>query len=233
MRLFPNSLSIPVVLFAASVCPAIAYADLPGDPLAMARTASLDGPIYAFDMTYRLGDMIAEGRIDPTYPEGQRINIKSPARREWTDDFEQAVERLDAQADGNIWCQEYLKHVPEDAEPAARTDTSVTYTFTPKPEPDADGAEKKLFRSLIGTAVIDAKSPALLSFQIHLPAPMKPNLMAKVNHFSMFVQCERAPDGRTYRADLDLEVEGSAIGQSFAQKTQQRIYRLFEPANPE
>lgn len=201
------------------------------DPLATIRAAGDAGPVYAFDMVYEIGEVTATGQVDPTRPEGERITITSPAEETWTRAFAESVRELDKEADGDIWCADFASNIPSDAELAVEDGETLTYTFRPAPDAEADGTERKIFEHLLATAVIAREAPAVLSFQMHLPEPMKPNLMAKITHFSMFARCERAPDGRTYVADMTFEIAGSALGQAFEERTRQQITRLFEPAN--
>lgn len=202
------------------------------DPLAAVKAASSEGPVYAFDMAYEIGDVSATGTVDPTQPEGQRITIKTPARDDWPEDFEEGVRELDKEADGDIWCADFASNIPDDAELTSEDAATLTYTFQPQPDEDADRMERRIFDSLVGTAVIAREAPDVLSFQMHLPEPMKPSFVAKITQFAMFADCTRGPDGRTYVADLTFEVAGSALGQAFNERTRQQITRLFPPANP-
>ena len=201
------------------------------DPLASIRDLSDEGPIYAYDMVYEVDGLSASGSIDPTKPVGQRVEIVSPPREDWPDDFAEGVEEIDQNADGDIWCTDFAANVPDNATLTSEDDAVATYTFQPVPDEEADGAERKLFRALVGTVVVDKAAPGIRSFQMHLPEPMKPNFMAKINSFSMFATCERAPDGRMYVADFSFDIKGSALGQSFGETIQRKITRLFPPSS--
>lgn len=202
------------------------------DLLAAARSASIEGPRYAYEMTYSTGDIAARGTVDPTAPAGERIIVVSPPQSEWPEGFEEKVAALDAQTTGAIWCNQFLDAVPEDADRVSEADGRVTYTFTPQPDEGADGAERRMMGAMIGTVVLDQADPALLSFQMHLPVSMKPNLFSRIETFSLFVDCARAPDGRTYTSRMDFDISGSALGQNFTQSEARTIHRLFEPGNP-
>ena len=50
------------------------------DPvLDMMRSASIEGPVYAYEMNYTGEGVVAAGKVDPSQPEGKRIQIYSPS----------------------------------------------------------------------------------------------------------------------------------------------------------
>ncbi|MEL6386532.1 MAG: hypothetical protein AAFR00_04200 [Pseudomonadota bacterium] len=201
------------------------------DPLETLRGVSAEGPVYAFDVEFEADGVTAIGSVDPTRPAGNRIVLTAPPRTEWSEDFAEGIAQRDREADGDIWCQNLVEQIPDTASLASDNGNSVTYTFTPVPEDGADGPEKKMFRSLVGSAVVSKTGPILESFQLHLPEPMKPHFLVKIERFSMFAECERSPDGRAYLANLNIDIAGSAMGRRFSETTAQQITRLFEPSN--
>lgn len=195
-----------------------------------AKTVSTEGPLYNYEMTYSDSEIAeARGTVYPTAEEGQRLLVSYPAEEDWPDGFADGLAEMDKNTDGDIWCAELMELVPGDAERTSESGEAVTYTFTPVPEADADGAEKKLFRKLIGTVTLDPETANVQSFQMHLPEPMKPNFLAKIETFSMFVQCDVTPDGRSYSAQMDMDVAGSAMGQSFSETVSRRVTQLLDP----
>ncbi|MEO1101112.1 MAG: hypothetical protein AAFW65_04635 [Pseudomonadota bacterium] len=215
-------LILPVALICA---PALAE-DRPA-PLAAALAAASDGPLYAYDMTFEGSGVTERGKVDPTQPEGQRITVDSPAREAWPDGFEEDLKELDADADGDIWCAGLAEHVPEAVTLIEETDRTATYTFVPEPGENADGTDRKVMKKLIGEITVDTINPAILAFSMKAPKPFKPALVAKIETFDMSVQCARAPDGRTYVEEMNMIVEGSALGQSFSERARQAITQLF------
>lgn len=219
-------------LLLSSLAALLASPALADDLLATARAAGAEGPLYAYEMTYATGEIEARGTVDPTAPEGERIIVTSPPQSEWPDGFAESIAALDAQTTGEIWCGQFLDAVPDTAERTSEADGKVTYTFTPQPDEDADGAERRMMGAMTGTAVLDASDGAVLSFQLHLPESVKPNMFSRIQTFNMFADCARTPDGRTYTRQMDFEISGSALGQSFAERETRTIHRLLEPANP-
>jgi hypothetical protein len=198
------------------------------DPiLEMMRAASVEGPIYAYDMSFDNGEIIAAGRVDPTQPEGSRITVTTPAEADWDDDFREGLAAIEKETKGDIWCSEFAQNIPNEAVILAQTPDFASYTFTPSPDADADKTEKKVFKKLLGTATLDKTDGAILSFKMSLPEPFKPMIVAKINTFEMDVQCTRAPDGRTYIEDFNMALEGSAMMQAFDQKMTRKITALY------
>ncbi|MEO0465591.1 MAG: hypothetical protein AAF216_03535 [Pseudomonadota bacterium] len=200
------------------------------DLIAKAKAMSTEGPLYNYEMSYSDSEIEeARGTVYPTAPVGERLRISYPAEEDWPDGYAGRVADMDAGTDGEIWCTEFLESVPSDAQRTSETEGAVTYTFTPEPSEDADGTEKKLFRKLIGTLTLDPATASVQSFQMHLPEPMKPNFLAKIDTFSMFAQCDIAPDGRSFASQFDMELVGNAMGQSFGETISRQVTKLLDP----
>ena len=220
---------IRTTLFAAAATLAAmpAVADGLPAPLQAALAATTDGPIYAYEMIYDDGEVRATGEIDATRPEGERVSVSSPAKDTWSDDFRESIAEMDAEADGDIWCQDIGEHVPETVELVEETAERATYVFRPRPEADADGTDKKFFRNLVGEITVDKTDPAILAFSMRAPKPFKPAFVAKIEAFELAITCARAPDGRTYVETMSTMIRGSAMGQKFDEGHVQEITRVF------
>ena len=200
------------------------------DPvLEMMKSLSKEGPIYAYEMSYSDTDVTANGLIDPSKPEGERIEIYAPDESEWTKDFRDGIADMEAQTDGDIWCADFAQMVPTDATAMTEDETTVTYAFTPTPEADADKNEQKMMKQLNGTVTLDKSDGSVLAFNMVLPKPYKPAMVAKINRFEMTASCDRAPDGRTYVEQFSMDIEGSAMMQSFEETVTRRITKLLDP----
>ncbi len=193
------------------------------------RSQTKDGPVYAYEMTYSEADMVAVGKVDPSQPEGDRIQVMSPAESEWTDDFRDGLKEFDAEADGDIWCADFAELVPEKVASLDESETTVTYAFTPQPEADADGMEKKMMKKLNGTITLDKSDGSVLAFNMKLPKPYKPAIVAKINAFEMDATCARAPDGRTFVERFDFNISGSAMMQNFSESVSRQITQILHP----
>ncbi|MEO1568090.1 MAG: hypothetical protein AAFR94_02560 [Pseudomonadota bacterium] len=200
--------------------------------LAAALDAPSDGPVYAYEMVYETADIQAEGVVDATRPEGERIIVTAPAKSDWPEGFADGLEDLDRDADGDIWCNSLGVHVPSTVSLVEETPDRAIYSFTPNPEADADDTDKKVFRNLEATIEVDKANPAILAFSMRAPKSFKPAMVARINTFDMTVSCARAPDGRTYVSDLRVDISGSALGQAFNESTRRTILRLLPAANP-
>lgn len=200
------------------------------DPvLEMMRSLTKEGPIYSYEMTYSDTDVTANGLIDPSKPEGERIEIYSPAESEWTKDFRDGIADMEAETDGDIWCADFAEMVPANASALSEDAATVTYAFTPEPEADADKTEQKMMKQLKGTVTLDKTDGAVLAFNMVLPKPYKPAMVAKINRFEMDATCDRAPDGRTYVEQFSFDIKGSAMMQSFEESVTRRITKLLDP----
>ena len=193
------------------------------------RAQTKDGPVYAYEMTYSEADIVAVGKVDPSQPEGERIQVLSPAESEWTDDFREGLKEFDAEADGDIWCADFAELVPDKVSSLEESDTTVTYAFTPQPEADADGMERKMMKKLTGKVTLDKTDGSVLAFNMKLPKPYKPAIVAKINAFEMDATCARAPDGRTFVERFDFNIDGSAMMQNFSESVSRQITKILDP----
>ena len=132
---------------------------------------------------------------------------------------------MDKQAKGDIWCAEFGKMVPENAELVSEVNGIASYMLTPQCDPGKKD-EVKLMKNLTGTIMIDTVNPAIAGFRMTAPKPFKPAMVAKVDTFDLSVSCDRAPDGRTYAKDFKMSVKGSAMMQSFEEHETRRISGL-------
>jgi len=205
---------------------ALAASALAQSPLEQALSASADGPLYAFDLTLSSDEVDALMRVDPSQPEGKRLSVISPEPEDWSEDFAKRVENMKANTDGEIWCQDFAENIPAaDAKLVSETDTTATYSFRPKPGAEPDDMDK-VYKHLIGKVVVDKTAPGILNYEMVAEKPFKPMPVAKIKQFEMKVACDRAPDGRTHVASLDVTVEGSAMMKSFSQSDRQLISNL-------
>ncbi|MEQ8557692.1 MAG: hypothetical protein RIB03_05190 [Henriciella sp.] len=201
------------------------------DPLLeKARAATeAEGPLYAYEMEYFDGEVRATGKIDPSQPEGQRITVYTPDESERDEDFRKAIESLDADVTGDIFCDDFASQIPDSARRTEETGDEVHYAFTPEADADADDMERKIMKKIDASAVVSKSDGQILAFRMSLPKPFKPALVAKINTFQLDASCARAPDGRTYLEDMQLDISGSAMMQAFDQTTSRRITKLLEP----
>lgn len=200
------------------------------DPvLDMMRSASIEGPVYAYEMTYTGEGVVASGKVDPSQPEGQRIQIYSPSEDDLSKEFKAGLKEMDADADGDIWCTEFAEMVPSNATQTEQDETTVTYAFTPEPGDDADKTERKMMKQLNGTVTLSKSDGAVLAYNMVLPKPYKPAMVAKINRFEMAAACNRAPDGRTYIEQFKFDIAGSAMMQSFDETVTRQITKLLDP----
>jgi len=200
------------------------------DPvMEMMRSLSTEGPVYSYEMSYSDADLTATGLIDPSQPEGQRIEIYSPSESEWSNDFRDGIAEMDAETEGDIWCADFAEMVPGNVKAVSEDDASVTYAFTPNPEADADKTEKKMMKQLNGSVTLAKEDGAILAFNMILPKPYKPAMVAKINRFEMAATCDRAPDGRTYVEQFNFDISGSAMMQNFEESVSRTITKLLDP----
>lgn len=198
--------------------------------LAAALSPGTDTTTYAYEFTVSdtgSRPMNLRGRIDPSRPEGQRVEILEATGEDV--DTKEIDERMEANADGDIWCDSMFSGadgaVTEQPAPAGQR----AYAFTPMARPDAESEERKIFSRLSATAFVDEETGALKSSRAVLDKPWKPNIMAKISQFELSVECAMAPNGRAYAETINTKISGSALGQNFTSDNTRRITRVYTP----
>lgn len=217
------------LLVLASTLAAIALPAAAQTPLEAVLSAEPTGPLYSFDMTFEGKNIQASGRVDPSQPEGERITVYTPAEDEWDEAFRTAIDEMEADAKGEIWCADLAEHIPADAVLLEETDKTSTYTFTPRAGADAP-EEEKLFKNLKGRVTIANENPAILALHMMAEKAFKPAPIARIKTFNMQIDCARSPDGRTYVAQFDMSVSGSALMQKFDEREIRTISNLQQVA---
>jgi len=196
-----------------------------GTPLQDALAASPDGPLYIFDVIVQNDGTDAMMRVDPTRPEGERLTVISPARKDWNDDFRKQVKKMQADTDGDIWCSNLGNNIPGDAALESETATTATYTYAPQVGAEP-GDMDDILKYLKGKVVVAKDDPAILSVEMVAEKPFRPLPIARINQFEMKVVCNRAPDGRTHVARVDVDISGSAMMKDFSESERQTITNL-------
>lgn len=207
--------------FALAALPALA-----DTPLETALAAPEDGPSYAFDLSIDDGDLKADTHIDPSRPEGERLTLVAPDAAELDETASERLQSLKQNMTGdNIWCSRFSRNIPENAKLISESGEAAVYSFRPVGT-EEDGDMAKAYKHLSGRVTVSKNRPAILSYEMFSEKPFKPVLVAKVDSFSMKVNCDYAPDGRTYVKDMSLDLSGSAMMQHFAQSERREITNL-------
>ncbi|MFT5775841.1 MAG: hypothetical protein ACI93G_000704 [Hyphomonas sp.] len=211
---------LPLSLFAL-----LAWQALAGTPLQEALAASPDGPLYIFDVIVQNDGADAMMRVDPTRPEGERLTVISPPRKDWSDDFSKQVKKMQADTDGDIWCSKLGNNIPDDAALESETATTATYTYAPRVGAEP-GDMDDILKYLKGKVVVAKDDPAILSVEMVAEKPFRPLPIARISQFEMKVACNRAPDGRTHVARVNVDISGSAMMKDFSESERQTITNL-------
>lgn len=212
----------------ASLLP-VAAAQSPAVPplLTAALSPSADETLYAYEFTMTetgSRNTTVRGRIDPTKPEGQRVEIIEGNGKDL--DLEAMDERLEDNADGDIWCDSMISGASGKIAEIGSSSGNRAYRFTPRARPEAGKDERKMFDQLVADTVVDEDSRTLKSFSARLEKPWKPNIAAKIHEFNMSGECALAPNGRAYARTITTQIRGSALGQNFNAKSVREITSL-------
>ncbi len=213
------------LVFALAGAPAAADETWPA-PLEAALADRSDGQIYSYDLRFESPQVAANGRVDPSRPKGERVTVAAPAKEDWPDGFERVIERIDDEADGDIWCASLSEQVPDDVELLTEDDQTAVYTFTPAPPPEAQDRDAKLFKNLVAELTVSKTESDVLGLRMIAPKAFKPSIAARIREFELSITCAPGPDGRRYSQNVVTRVKGSAAFRSFEQETVRTISAL-------
>ncbi|MEM9234246.1 MAG: hypothetical protein AAGA69_08415 [Pseudomonadota bacterium] len=191
-------------------------------PLPAELAEALDSPedptLPVYEAVYHAEDIEVVATVDPSRSEGQRINVLSPDREDWPEDFDEALAGFDAESDGDIWCDTMNDMIGGDVQEQARAEGAITYHFrlaVDDPEDKADKAFAKAAHGEIDIARADGSNWKVSSIRIILDKPFKPAFIAKITEMDIDISCAAAPNGRMYQAATSTRVKGSAFGKRF------------------
>lgn len=194
-------------------------------PLEAALAAPTEGPAYRFDLNIDSDKLKAEAQVDPSLPEGERLTLVSPAANTLEGEAAERYAQLRENTSGDkIWCASFKENIPADAKMISESGEAAVYSFTPLPGDDKETA--KVYKHLTGRVTVSKQAPGILAFEMFAEKPFKPAMVAKIDSFSMKVNCARAPDGRTYIQDFAMDVSGNAMMQAFRQSERREVTNL-------
>lgn len=222
------SLRIPAATLAAAVLAATAAAHAEaGWPELFRRaaaTAAVEAPSVAYDFVNEIGGdkpRRVKGRYDGSRPEGDRVTVLEASGGEV--DLKKIDEGLEERMDGDIWCDDLAASVDGAVADAGAAAGARTFTFRPKPGEDASGEEKRIYRQVTASIVVEEASARIRSYSAVLDKPLRSMLVAKINSFKLDATCQPGPGGRPFVAEMRMAVAGSAVGGKFAQEMTQRL----------
>ena len=182
-------------------------------------------PVYTFDVVYRGKDLDATGSVDPSRPHGRRVQVHTPAKARWSDDFSKAVAELEEEPEKTLWCANWADIMPDGTRPVSTQGGIETLVFTPLPTPgDKDSA--RFSRHLRAEVRRDSGDRQILGVTLRAPKAFNLSFMGNISRFQVAVTCSRSPDGRTFAAMTETEIVGDVANNRFEEREIQIISNL-------
>lgn len=215
-----------VALAGAVLAPlAFAQASLPAlFASAIADTISAETP-YSFDtrIESERGVMRYAFHANATGP--ARVRLLEPAETALDRRGRATFERIQRDADGDIWCAGRKLRTARNVTVAREDANTITYAFQPSPEQAGGERSAGIVRHLRGEAVVSREGRDVTAIRIRSAGPFHASV-ARVDRFTMDVRCDVAPNGRRYGAETVTHIAGSAFGQAFDERSVQRVSNL-------
>lgn len=188
------------------------------------EAAKLD---YAFDYDLQTSKQNWRAHYDPGA--NPRLQLVEPRRDELDGDERRAFDRFAEQVEGVSWCaSEYMGRVA-DVRLVREDDVSAVYSFQPTPESIRSEQARRYASRLRGELTLTKATPDISRLRIYAPQPFEPLPLSRVDEFNIAIACQTAPNGRHYAAETITTIRGSALGQSFNERSVQRAHNLAAP----
>ncbi len=200
--------------FAQATLPALLAA-------AIAETAAAARPV-AYEVAVDHPRGAYRYLFDPAASGAQRVRLLAPAESELDGRTREALQRVRAEADGDIWCASRKLATARDVRAIAEDESSITYAFTPSPELAGGERGASVLRHVRGEMRVLKVSRDVAEVRIYAPAMFR-LAIARIDQFDMRIRCDAAPNGRRYSAETATRVRGSALGQAFDERSTQRV----------
>lgn len=193
--------------------------------LAQAVAATAAAKIdYAFDYEVTAGERQWQARFDPNV--NPRLRLLSPAPQTLGEDEQRAFARMAEQMEGVAWCAGERMVNVADVRLVSETAETATYAFQPTREMIRGEQARRYADRLRGEFTLVKTNPDISRFRIYLPQAFSPLPLVNVERFNVAVTCAVAPNGRHFAAETVSEVRGSAFGNSFNERSVQRMRNL-------
>jgi len=210
-----------VALFAGAVAAQQAPAVILAAAVAATQGAKTD---YAFDYGLDSAKQTWRAHYDPRAT--PHLQLTQPRREDLPDDQRRAFDGVARQMDGVSWCaSQQMNHVT--ALRLLREDeASATYAFQPTAESIRGEQARRFANQLRGEMTLTKAAPDITRVRIYAPAAFSPMLLVNVARLNIVINCAAAPNGRRYAAETTTEIAGNALGQSFDERSVQRVGNL-------
>ena len=204
--------------FATAILTAPALADEWPEALKTALTEPENGATYTYNLTIEsfgeMFDVFFEAFIDPNRPPEERIEILSPPPGTETGDVAEFIKDLKDEpiGAGNIWCSVVAETIPKDAVLVDETPDTLVFNFKPIADKDMPKAERRIYKKLEGQIVIDKNTMTVQSYRLKNRKHIRMMFVAKIRSFLQEIECELAPNGRSYISKTQFTSEIGVLG---------------------
>ncbi len=178
---------------------------------------------YAFDVDIESSKANWRARYEPSAT--PRLRLVSPQRNELESDQRRAFDRMAEDFEGVSWCAGERMGRVADVRLVREDETTATYSFQPTRESLRPESQRYAER-MRGEMVIAKDGPDITRMRFFSPTPFNPAPLVRLDQFNMVINCQTAPNGRRYAAEVITEMRGSALGQDFNERSVQRARNL-------
>lgn len=185
-----------------------------------------DAPVYSYRMAFSTSRVSMEADVEPWRAEGKRLHVLSSSADD-EDDLERAIEEADKTAARGYWCGEVLLGVGNDARRFANDARSVSYRFQPQP---TGSRNDSILEHLTGEVRINRATAGVEYYRLHAPNPFRQALVAKINTFSITMECSPTPGGPYFAHNFAMSLSGSAAFRKFDEAVTRSLTLLGAPA---
>ncbi len=210
-----------VLAFGASAAAQSVGPALLTQAIAATQAAKAD---YAFDFELNTSKANWRARFDPSAT--PHLRMVAPVRDELDNDQRRAFDRMAEDFEGVSWCASEGMGRVADVRLLREDEASATYSFQPTRESVRNEQARRFADRLRGEVTVMKATPDITRVRLFVPESFSPAPLVRVDSLNIVITCQAAPNGRRYAAETVTSMRGSALGQTFDERSVQRARNL-------
>ncbi len=202
--------------FAIAIFTAPAIADEWPEALKTALAEQKNEATYSFKINIEqygeVSYLFVEALIDPSRSPNERIEILSPRPGSERGDAK-LLGVIDESIPESIWCSAIADSIPKDVVLVEETPDILVFSFRPKVSKDNPTVNRRIFKKLEGQIVIEKNTMTVRSYRLKNRKHIRMMVVAKLRKFLFEMECELAPNGRSYKSKGTMTMEIGILGE--------------------
>jgi hypothetical protein len=179
---------------------------------------------YAFDYDLETSKQNWRARFEPGADPALRL--VQPRREDLDGSERRAFDRMASEMEGVTWCASENMGRVSNLTLLREDEASATYAFQPTAESVRGEQARRFVDRLRGEVTVVKDEPDVSRIRLYTPQSFSPVPLVRIERMQVAIACRPAPNGRRYAAEVVTDVQGSAFGTTFEERSVQRAHNL-------